>query len=256
MIPDGVRDRLLDLSHELGREERQLSILGEGNTSADNGDGTFWIKASGTNLETLTPGDLSRVRTAAILELLEGEEPSQEVIEETLLGARVDLGSKKPSVETFLHALCLSEGGASWVGHTHAVSVNRILCSRLGAEPFLEHVFPDAVVVCGTRPAVVPYVAPGFALATSVQAELRRYRGKHGRPPKLLLMVNHGPVALGATPQEVLNVMFMADKWARILWGTYALGGPRYLPPGEAEHVDRRLDEVVRRRELLRGEDK
>ncbi len=50
--------------------------------------------------------------------------------------------------------------------------------------------------------------------------------------------------------------MLMADKWARILWGTYALGGPRYLPPGEAEHVDRRLDEVVRRRELLRGEDK
>ena len=51
------------------------------------------------------------------------------------------------------------------------MSVNRILCCRLGAEPFLEHVFPDAVVVCGTRPAVVPYVAPGFALATSVQAE-------------------------------------------------------------------------------------
>ncbi len=80
MIPDRVRDRLLDLSHELGREERQLSILGEGNTSADNGDGTFWIKASGTNLETLTPGNLSRVRTAAILELLKGEGPSQEVI--------------------------------------------------------------------------------------------------------------------------------------------------------------------------------
>lgn len=114
MIPDRVRDRLLDLSHELGREERQLSILGEGNTSADNGDGTFWTKASGTNLETLTPGDLSRVRTAAILELLEGEEPSQEVIEETLLGARVDLGYKKPSVETFLHALCLSEGGSKF----------------------------------------------------------------------------------------------------------------------------------------------
>jgi rhamnose utilization protein RhaD (predicted bifunctional aldolase and dehydrogenase) len=255
VIPDRVRDRLLDLSHELGCEERQLSILGEGNTSADSGDGTFWIKASGTNLETLTPGDLSRVRTAAILELLEGEEPSQEVIEETLLGARVDLGYKKSSVETFLHTLCLSEGGASWVGHTHAVSVNRILCGCLGAEPFLEHVFPDAVVVCGTCPAVVPYVA-GFALATSVQAEPRRYWGEHGRPPKLLLMVNHGPVALGATPQEVLNVMLMADKWARILWGTYALGGPKYLPPGEAEHVDRRLDEVVRRRELLGGEDK
>ena len=41
---------LIALSRELGREDRRLAILGEGNTSADNGDGTFWIKASGSQL--------------------------------------------------------------------------------------------------------------------------------------------------------------------------------------------------------------
>ena len=41
---------LLTLSHELGREERRLAILGEGNTSARSGKETFLVKASGSNL--------------------------------------------------------------------------------------------------------------------------------------------------------------------------------------------------------------
>ena len=69
-----------------------------------------------------------------------------------------------PSVEIFLHAICLSEGGARWVGHTHALSANQILCSRLGAEPFMRHLFPDGIVVCGVAPRVIPYVDPGFVL--------------------------------------------------------------------------------------------
>jgi len=32
--PPELLSRLLDLSHQLGREERKLAILGEGNTSA------------------------------------------------------------------------------------------------------------------------------------------------------------------------------------------------------------------------------
>jgi rhamnose utilization protein RhaD (predicted bifunctional aldolase and dehydrogenase) len=254
VTPEQIQDRLLKLSHELGREDRQLSILGEGNTSADNGDGSFWVKASGTNLETIGINDVSRIRFDTIIELLDGPELSEEELNAALLDSRVHPEHKKPSIETFLHALCLNEDGVNWVGHTHAVSVNQILCSRLGAKPFLQHVFPDAVIVCGVCPAVVAYCDPGFALAIAVKQELQSYRDAHGKPPKLLLMVNHGPVALGGTAQEVFNIMLMADKWARILCGTYALGGPKFLPDGEAEHVEGRLDEVVRRQELLRGE--
>jgi rhamnose utilization protein RhaD (predicted bifunctional aldolase and dehydrogenase) len=46
--------RLLDLSHQLGREERKLAILGEGNTSARVGPDTFVVKASGSNLGSLS----------------------------------------------------------------------------------------------------------------------------------------------------------------------------------------------------------
>jgi ribulose-5-phosphate 4-epimerase/fuculose-1-phosphate aldolase len=114
----------------------------------------------------------------------------------------------------------------------------------------MRHLFPDGIVVCGRYPAVVPYVDPGFELAKAVRAELRRYQDTYGVSPKLLLMVNHGITALGRTMQEALNITLMADKWARILLGTYALGGPQYMPDEEAARIDNRLDEHYRRRQL------
>ncbi|MEJ5249586.1 MAG: class II aldolase/adducin family protein [Caldilinea sp.] len=241
---------LVKLSHELGREERQLAILGEGNTSARIDENTFWVKASGSQLGTIAETGFTQVKMDAILALVERDHMSQEEVQAIWPEVMVDPQQKRPSVETFLHALCLSEGGASWVAHTHPISCNAILCSRLGAEPFLRHLFPDGIVVCGRYPAVVPYVDPGFELAKAVRAELRRYQDAHGVSPKLLLMVNHGITALGRTMQEALNITLMADKWARILLGTYALGGPNYMPDEEAARIDNRLDEHYRRRQL------
>lgn len=245
-----ILDQLIWLSHELGREDRQLAILGEGNTSAACGDGTFWVKASGSQLGTITAQGFSQVNTAVMMDLLARDEMDDQEVGRALMAALVDPQARRPSVETFLHALCLQEAGAAWVAHTHAVSVNQILCSRLGAEPFLRHLFPDGIVVCGRHPAVVPYVDPGFPLALAVRAELRRYQETHGHAPKLLLMVNHGLVALGQTAQEALNITLMADKWAKIILGTYALGGPNFLPDQQAERIDNRLDEHYRRQQL------
>ena len=249
-----LRDELVQLSHELGQETRQFAVLGEGNTSVDCGDGTFFVKASGSSLERLDAAGVCRVRFKPILELLARDEIDEQGIEDELVAALADADHKKPSVETFLHALCLTEGGAAWVGHTHTVSVNQILCSERGAEPFRRHIFPDAVVVCGLHPAVVSYVDPGFALAKAVGLELSRFKAEHDHPPKLLLLENHGLVALGGSAKEVLNIHLMADKWAKTLQGTYALGGPTFLPDSEAARIDERLDEHYRRLELVKGE--
>jgi rhamnose utilization protein RhaD (predicted bifunctional aldolase and dehydrogenase) len=248
-----IKQELIKLSKELGQESRQLAILGEGNTSVNCGDGTFWVKASGSSLSTLDESGVTKVRFDAITALLNRPHMTEHEIEQELVNAQDDPNQKKPSVETFLHALCLQEGGANWVGHTHTVSVNQILCSQLGIKPFLEHVMPDAIVVCGPIPATVPYVDPGFALAKAVQDELIRYKGVYHKPPKLLLMENHGPVALGQTAKEVLNIMLMADKWAKVLLGTYALGGPKFLAQSDVSRIDNRLDEILRRKEILKG---
>ena len=247
---DPILDRLIDLSHQVGREERQLAILGEGNTSAYLDEATFWVKASGSQLGNITAQGFSRVYTEAILQLIEKPDLSDDAVGAALQAVLADPTHRRPSVETFLHALCLHEARARWVAHTHAVAVNAILCSVHGAEPFLHHIFPDAIVVCGRHVAVVPYVDPGFQLARAVRAELRRYQDAYGVPPKLLLMVNHGLVALGQTAQEALNITLMADKWARILQGALAVGGAKPLPTGQAERIDTRLDEHYRRRQL------
>lgn len=248
MTNNTVLDSLIALSRDIGRPERELAILGEGNTSADAGDGTFWVKASGSQLALIDAAGFSRVRLAPMLELLDAPQLSDAQVSDGLRAALVDPAARKPSVETFMHALCLAE--ASWVVHCHPIAANQILCSRLGAEPFLRQIFPDVIVVCGAMPAVVPYVDPGFALAQAVRAELRRYRAAYGIPPRLLLLENHGILALGQTAAEALNITLMADKWARILVGTYALGGPRFMSKDDVTRIASRLDEHERRRRL------
>lgn len=243
-----ILEELASLSRELGREDRQLAILGEGNTSADLGDGTFLVKASGTSLGTLTAEGLSHVSHAAVDRLLARPDASEQEIEDGLVACLVDPTRRKPSVETFLHSLCLREPGVGWTGHTHTTSVLSVLASRHGAEPFHRHVCPDAIVVCGRQVLSIPYINPGLELALAVRDGLARFRAEHGKPPKVILMENHGPVALGASSKEVFNIMLMLDKWARVLLGAFATGGPRFLPDEEVARIDSRLDEAYRRR--------
>jgi rhamnose utilization protein RhaD (predicted bifunctional aldolase and dehydrogenase) len=128
--------------------------------------------------------------------------------------------------------------------------VLKILCSRLGAEPFRRHIFPDEIVVCGRHLAVVPYVDPGIRLAVALSQSLRRFLDKQGVAPKVILMVNHGPVVLGQTDREVLNIMLMLDKWASVLLGTYTAGEPRFLEEKQSDRIENRPDEHYRRRSI------
>ena len=68
MAANEILEQLVKLSLDVGREDRQLAILGEGNTSVDVGDGTFWIKASGTSLSTATMDSFSHIRMDAVLD--------------------------------------------------------------------------------------------------------------------------------------------------------------------------------------------
>ncbi len=192
----------------------------------------------------------SHVNIDAVMALLDNKSMDDEAVGKALMDVLVDPSHRRPSVETFLHALCIQEGDAKWVAHTHAISVNAILCSKLGAEPFRNHLFPDGIVVCGPQAAVVPYVDPGLPLAQAVRNELHRFQDDYGFSPKLLLMENHGLVGLGQSAQEALNINLMADKWAKTIIGTYAAGGPNFLSQANVARIDSRLDEHYRRQQL------
>ncbi len=243
------------LARDLGREDRGLAILGEGNVSAATTTGRFVVKASGTRMGRAVPRDFLTVDRGRVLAFLarRGAGKSEDTAVMAGLRGCVVGRAGQPSTETFLHALCLSEPGIAWVGHTHPVAVLGILCSRRRARPFVGGgAFPDAIVYCGLTPAVVPYVDPGVKLAFALRDALAAHRRRHGVPPRLVLLENHGIVALGTTPDEVLNITLMAEKWARVLTGALAAGGIRYLSGRQARHIDRWPAEHYRRRLSLR----
>jgi len=97
---------------------------------------------------------------------------------------------------------------------------------------------------------VVPYTDPGLPLARKVGEMIERYLDRYGEAPKVILMQNHGVIALGRTPQQVENITAMIVKTARVLLGTYAFGGPRFLSEHDVQRIHTRPDELYRRKLL------
>ncbi len=246
-----ILEALVQMSLALGRPERDLAILGEGNTSAAVGDGTFWVKASGTQLATASRDSFVRLWLDPVRALAEAGEMSDEAFKAALDAAKVDRSAvRRPSTETVLHALALTEFGAQFVGHTHPVAVNAIMCSVAAEKALAGRLFPDEIVVCGPAPAYVPYADPGLPLARRVREVCHRYAEAWGMMPKVIAMQNHGLIALGGSPEEVDHITAMFVKTCRVLAGTYAFGGPHFLSEENVERIHTRPDEAYRRREL------
>jgi len=243
---------LLKLSHDLGREERDLAILGEGNTSCRLDEETFLVKASGSSLGNLEESQLVACRFSVLLPLLKAEAMTDAEVEKALLAARVDPAQPKPSVEAVFHAYFLSLPGIEVVGHTHPITVNQILCAGDGpSQRFaFERRFPDEIVCCGAKSVLVPYVDPGTILAQRIREETDRFIAAENRPPRVILLQNHGLIACGATTGSVLAATLMAEKTARIFAGAAMMGGPTALTPQNVARIDSRPDEHYRQRML------
>ena len=133
------------------------------------------------------------------------------------------------------------------MGHTHPTAVNAVLCSQKVEEAVAGRLFPDEIVYCGPAPIYLPYTDPGVPLARAVRDAVDQYLDGYGEAPKVILMQNHGLIALGRTASEVERVTAMTVKTARVLLGTYALGGPHFLSPESAARIHTRPDERYRR---------
>lgn len=239
---------LVELSRALGEPWRELAILAEGNTSARVGEGRIAVKASGTGLATATAEGFVELDTRRAVAFLDSAEDDA-ALAAGLMAARVR-GGPRPSIEAALHAIFVDEAGAEFVGHTHPVAVNQVLCSNRAEALVAGPLFPDQVVVCGRHPLLVPYASPGLPLARLIRGALRRHVAERGAPPKVVYLRNHGLFALGASAAEVLQVTEMAVKAARIIHGALAVGEPAYLSPEEADALEVREDEAHRRRML------
>ena len=75
---------------------------------------------------------------------------------------------------------------------------------------------------------------------------------KYQRPPRVVLLENHGIITLGKTVEAVLAAMLMAEKAAGIWLGAAALGGPFFISKASDAHC-RTPDEAWRRKVLKIG---
>jgi len=262
-MSNDVLAQLVSMSRHLGDPALDYVILGEGNTSARADADTFWVKASGTELRTIDRPGFVRVSFDRALAILEASDLTKGAasltdgeVKKRLVEARVDSATGigpapddgvRPSVETVLHAICLSLEGVNFVGHTHPTAINALTCSAAFETAVSGRLFPDEIVLCGPAPVVVPYTDPGIPLAHGVRDLIERYIGEYRERPEVILMQNHGLIALGRTAQQVENITAMAVKAARVLLGTYALGGPHFLTAEAVDRIHTRPDELYRR---------
>jgi rhamnose utilization protein RhaD (predicted bifunctional aldolase and dehydrogenase) len=242
---------LLNLSHGLGREERKLAILGEGNTSTRISDQTFVVKASGSNLATLSESGVSECAFEKILPLLAAGEMSDLAVDEALFDARVSSSAKKPSVEAIFHGYLLTLPGVNFVGHTHPIAVNGLLCSKHAHAFAKRRLFPDEIVCCGVESVFVPYTDPGLKLSRAIKLAVEEFIVRLSRPPRVILLENHGLIALGATPEAVLAATLMAVKAGEIFAIAAAISGePQFLTSDQVNRIAGRPDEHYRQQAL------
>jgi rhamnose utilization protein RhaD (predicted bifunctional aldolase and dehydrogenase) len=243
------RERIVALSRALGEPARELAILAEGNTSLRTGAGAMLVKASGASLGAVTEADFVELEIAPLTALLADPAADDASVARAFATVEERTG-RRPSVEAMLHAVCLERTDAGAVGHTHPVPVLALLCSPHAEALATKPLFPDQIVVLGRRPLFVPYVDPGLALARRVRDDLAAHVTRHGEPPKVIYLANHGMFALGRTPEHVLQITAMAVKASRVFAGALAAGGAIALSDADADRIDTRPDEHYRRAAL------
>ncbi len=248
-------DSLVSMTRALGEPAMDYVIIGEGNTSMRLDEERFYVKASGKQMHGIDENGFVALHFAPILDML--DEPPRTLSEQKRITQAAVLpadeigrsdGGLSPSIEASFHAMLLNECAAAYIGHTHPTAINQIMCSQYSADFALQRRFPDEVVLCGPQSALVPYADPGLPLALVMRESLRAYMSEQGEAPKLMLLENHGMIALGDSPAEVLNITAMAVKAARIFLGALLTGKPTRLPENEVQHLYRRPDEIYRRK--------
>ncbi len=246
-----ILNQLIALSRSLGDPARDLVILGEGNTSARVDDETFFVKASGKELRSADEKSFVRVSLRRVLDGLDSKALTDEEVRKLLAESMTDRSvSDAPSLETFLHAYLLSLPGVAFVGHTHPTAVNAILCSVDARKAVRGRLFPDEIVCCGPAVCYVEYGDPGLPLARNLRQRVEEFVEEQKTAPRVILIEKHGMIACGRTSRDVETITSMYVKTARILAGTYAFGGPRFLTPEKVARIHTRPDEIYRQKKL------
>ncbi len=239
------------MSQYLGDISKGYAILGEGNTSARIDEDSLYIKASGTCLGAMKATDFLPVSISRVTRILDAKDATDTDVKDALRGSLLDSGeTRMPSVETMMHALLYAYPEYRFIGHTHPVATNGLLCSVHAETALSGRLCPDHIVVMGRATVFVPYVDPGLVLAREVRDRVRSFIERENELPKAIALQNHGLFALGPTAKAVMNITDMAEKMSHVLLGAYSAGGPNFMTASDIDRIATRPDEKYRQEKL------
>ena len=134
----------------------------------------------------------------------------------------------RPSSEVSMHrAIYRERQDVNAVVHTHPPVTIAVISSGHSEIPFM---FPDQVAIAGLTPSI-PYVIPcSEELASAVVHAL-------GQDASVLLLQNHGHIAVGATLEQAYTRTEIVEDAARVFWMAKTMGQPRILTDGEADAI-------------------
>jgi rhamnulose-1-phosphate aldolase/alcohol dehydrogenase len=228
----GVLDGLVYRSNLLGAD-RALANQGGGNTSAKDtvidhaGRETriLWVKASGTDLATITAAGFAGLRLGELLLLRGRAEMDDTTMVDYLLRCALRPDQPRPSIETLLHAFV----GAEHVDHTHPDAVIALTSTPEGRR-LADEAFGDEAVW-------LDYQRPGFDMSRRIALLLDDHPTARG-----VLLERHGLVTWGATSEESYRttcelVTRAAQAVQRAAKGGFGLGGRKVAELREDEAI-------------------
>ncbi len=200
-------DGLVYRSNLLGRDRRIANIYGC-NTALKRSEldhvgrptDVLWVKASGSDLATVTEKGFAGLRLADITPLIERDSMSDEEMIEYLSASTFAIGRPRQSIETLLHAFF----PAVHTDHTHPDPIISLSCA------------PDGRKMCesiwGDRMVWVDYIRPGFQLSKQIGEGVRANPNA-----ELVVMAKHGLLTWANTSKEsydkTINVLQTAEDF-------------------------------------------
>ena len=202
-------DKLIYQSHLIGTEE-SLVLWGGGNTSIKTVEKDFFgvpqrvlrIKGSGSDLKSVEAKDFPAINLDKVLPLLDREHMSDEAMVDFLDHCLMESSAPRPSIETLLHAFLPFKS----VVHSHADAILS-LTNTTNHNTIIKKALGDSIIV-------LPYTRPGFKLSKESASGLGKQNNANG-----LILVNHGLVTWGNTPEEAyskhIDIVTQAEKFIK-----------------------------------------
>jgi len=229
-----MNSELLELAHWVGNHPSRLALGSEGSVAAMLPNGTFAVSAAHASLarlESCSLVEFDLAKTQALLAL-------EEVTAEKLAEAQTNPAAPAPCADALAYADLFAWEGIRFAAHTQPIPVNQIICSPRARQFSDRRNLPSEILACGQASVLVPFMPPGLLLAKEIRRKIALWRDRYKTVPQLILIQNHGMIALGETVEQVKILTEMAVKSAEIFVGAAMMGGPEFLKPNYVVQID------------------